>query len=153
MKDAFNRADLVAEINIEEKLKEIDEEPVPYTVFSATVEKVYHGNIKDRKITIKQQGNTEWSFNGNALFNSGEKYILFLKEATVSEANYWIIGEETGMFKITDSDTIVKLADRLEELKDIEKNNANKLLETESKGRGQVIDKEKLSEKIQELGE
>ncbi|MBE1556557.1 hypothetical protein [Sporosarcina limicola] len=118
--DATVEADIIAEVTIKEKIEEVNDETGPYTVFSVVVNQVLNGTISEQEVTIKQEGDSEWTFNDNKMFESGEKYILFLKETVASKSDYWIIGEETGMFKIINDDTIVKLAAPIEEFKDIE---------------------------------
>ncbi len=57
----MEEADLVAELTIIEKVEEVDKKPVPYSVFSAAIQSVYKGEMNKENITIKQQGNSEWS--------------------------------------------------------------------------------------------
>lgn len=151
MNDGINSSDLIAEVRIDKKIKEIDENPLPYTVFSAVVENVYKGELKDREITIKQDGTSVWTVNDNALFKPGEKYILFLKETKSSKSDYWIIGEETGMFKVVDTDKVIKLADKLTELQSIETNKNSIASNEKVDDHMQVLDKNKFIEKIKEM--
>lgn len=151
-------ADLVAEIIIGDKLEEVEEKPVPYTLFKAEIKEVIEGVPVSQNIVIKQQGNSEWVFNDNELFAPGEEYIFFLKETTVSKGDYWILGEETGMFQVFGNEEVVKLADPLEEFEDIEIDleesekieiNSDNQEEFEEQ---QVLDKESFIEKIQVQG-
>lgn len=140
-KETPKEADLVAEIVIGEKLEEVEEIPIPYTLFEAEIKEVIQGTPVSETIVIKQQGDSEWIFNDNDLFEVGEEYILFLKENTVSKGDYWILGEETGMFQVSEDEEVVKLADPLEEFEDIEIGPKGSELQ-------QVLDKDSFVEKI-----
>ena len=72
-------SDLIAEIEIIEKVSEIDE-PSPKTLFNAKIIKVFKGELnsnKDNSIVVMQQGNSEWIFNNNKLFEAGENMYYF----------------------------------------------------------------------------
>lgn len=126
LEEAKEQADLIAEVTIIDKVEEVKQEPIPHTVFRAEVKKAFKGNVKNEEITIKQQGDSEWTVNNTELFKAGEKYIFFLKETKSINADYWIIGEETGMFKILDdNEVIIKLLEPIDELKKIEILNNN----------------------------
>lgn len=100
LEEAKEQANLIAEITIMDKVKEIDKEiGMPYTVFQAQVDHVFKGNANP-VITIKQDGTSEVLVNSVEPFAKGEKYILFLKETRKIDAEYWIIGEESGVFKV-----------------------------------------------------
>lgn len=157
LEEATEQADLIGEVTITEKVEEIKADPIPYTVFKAKVNNSFHGEVINEEITIKQQGDSEWTFNGNELFEEGEKYIFFLKETIASKADYWIIGEGTGMFEILDNEIIVKLNEPIEQLKDVELPNQSKnnglSVEEKSKGKsGQLLDKKQFIEKIKAKG-
>lgn len=153
LNEGINKASLIAEVRILEKIKEVDEKPIPYSVFSAVVEDSYKGELISKEITIKQQGTIDWTFNDNDLFKPDEKYILFLMKTKSSEADYWILGEETGMFKVVDSDIVIKLADNNEEFESIEANSSSVLSNYSIDDGSQIIDKKKLIDKIKEMGE
>ncbi|TDQ43006.1 hypothetical protein [Aureibacillus halotolerans] len=148
---AISDADLIAEVIIKEKKEEVDVKPLPYTVFSAEVNNIYKNpstNQNVSTITLKQQGNSEWTVNHLELFKPGETYILFLKETKGSKSDYWIIGEATGMFKVIDDDTIVKMLGPSEEFNtiEVETKNKNPYINHGS----QVLDKNEFIRKINE---
>ena len=74
------------------------------------------------EVTIRQNGDSEWSFNDNKMFKPGEKYVFFLKKTAASESDYWIFGEETGMFQVASDDYLIKLSDSLDEFASLEAN-------------------------------
>lgn len=127
--EAVAQADLVAQIEILDVLKEIDE-PSPATIFRAAVKESLKGSSPTEEIFVMQQGNSDFTFNDNFLFKQGENYLLFLME-TIDfdvENSYWILGEESGMYKLIDESTAVKLAFKDDSLKKIEisvENNAS----------------------------
>ncbi|QNK57710.1 hypothetical protein [Paenibacillus sp. PAMC21692] len=118
--EAVTRADLIAKVQIERAIKEIDE-PSPKTLYQASVLELLKGDegLVNRTIDILQQGNSTWSFNNNTMFGQGDEYFLFLNKATVSNT-YWILGEETGMYEVIDDGRIEKKSLYLDELTDIE---------------------------------
>lgn len=151
--EAIKESELIAEIEITEKVRELNE-PTAKTIYKA---KIIEGIKKDSKLTtdnlyIMQQGNSEWTFNGNEMFQPREKYILFLKNAIniQEEDTFWILGEETGMYKKIDDKYIAKLSLRDEALADIEeKKLSDELTKTEKNLKEiQVILKEEFKEKI-----
>lgn len=145
LKGDTERANLIAEVTITEKIEEVDEKPIPYTVFRAEVNEIFKGELNRKEITIKKSGNSEWVVNHNKMYESGEKYILFLKETLASKSDYWVLGEDTGEFQIIDNATIAKLKVPIEEFKEIELNNPKAISETlkqKDTSNTQVIDKE-----------
>ncbi|NSW89537.1 MAG: hypothetical protein HPY74_02450 [Firmicutes bacterium] len=95
-------SDLIAEVEILKKIDEIDE-PYCKTLFSASVIKIFKGEIDDNKnkeIIIMQEGNSEWIYNNMRLFEAGEKYILILKKAKGYENTYWIIAGDANIYTI-----------------------------------------------------
>jgi hypothetical protein len=142
---ASKEADLIVKVKINGLYKEINE-PAPKTLHESEILEVFKGpkNINPN-ITIMQQGNSEWSFNDNEIFQKDDEYYLFLKEATGNYENtYWILGEESTIYKI-ESDEIVKQSfvdnDLSEITKKVEKN--EKL-----KKEKQHLDKEKFLGKL-----
>lgn len=119
--DAVNKADLIAQIEILDVLEEVDD-PSPKTIFRANLVENVKGTSEKTEIFILQQGNSTHVFNDNLLFEQGDNYILFLAETTGLdiENSYYILGEETGMYKLTDQSTVVKIALRDEALDSIE---------------------------------
>lgn len=115
------KSDLIAQIEILDVLKEIDE-PSPKTIFRATLKESLKGTSQAKEIFVMQQGNSDAIINDNPLFKQGESYLLFLmktKDFDV-ENSYWILGEETGMYKLLDQSIAVKLALKDDGLKEIE---------------------------------
>lgn len=148
-------SDIVVEVIIKEKVEEVSVEPIPYTVFSVEVQELYQGNIDNEMITIKQQGDSEWTVNSNKLFEEGERYIFFLKETKQSKSDYWIIGEETGFFQVLDSGEIVKLVESIAGLRDVEVDNVGDYdkssLDLKIAIDEQILDKQKFIEKLNAL--
>lgn len=150
--EAIKVSELIAEIEIIDNVRELNE-PIAKTIFSATITE---GIKVDSMLTtdilhIMQQGNSEWTFNGIEIFQPGEKYILFLKSAkNIQEKNtYWILGEETGVYKIIDDKYIAKLSLRDQALADIEvKKLSDELTKSKNSKEIQVLLKEEFKEKI-----
>lgn len=108
LEEAKDQANIIAEITIMDKVKEIDKEiGMPYTVFQAQVNQVFKGNANP-VITIKKDETSEVLVNSVEPFVKGEKYILFLKETMKIDAEYWIIGEQTGVFKVDNEEIHLK---------------------------------------------
>ena len=117
--EALSKVDLIAEVQIENIVKEI-ENPIEKTIFEVKVLNILLGNIDREYIKILQHGTREVAFNDNELFEVGEKYVLFLRETIeFPEADYWIQGEEGGIYKVVDNN-LVKLNGPYAELKDIQ---------------------------------
>ncbi|SEO90061.1 hypothetical protein SAMN04488134_11635 [Amphibacillus marinus] len=150
LESALIEADLVAEVTILNKLEEVKEEPIPYTVFNAKIANTYKGSSAVDNITIKQQGDSDWLVNNIDLFQEGEAYIFFLKETKASKSDYWILGEATGYFQVVDNNTIVKLVESIPELNDIEiaKKSNYKILNSKTTLDEQVLIKEEFITKI-----
>lgn len=150
--ESVNQADLIADITVIEKEGERDE-PSPKTTYKVIVNNVLKGdkNLINKNISIDQQGNSEWVFNDNAFFEKEENYILILNKTVGTDvSDYWIQGEETGMYKIINDGTVVKLANSLKELNSIEDTSTSKKDFNDKVGYKdfQVLDKELLIEKI-----
>lgn len=122
-KEAVNEADLIVKVQIANK-KEEYEKPVPKTLFGAHPIEVIKGDesLLNQEINILQHGNKDWTFNENKLFDLKEEYIFFLKKAVGDfEPNtFWILGEETGMYKILPNGLIEKQALYEKDLAEIE---------------------------------
>lgn len=119
--EAVAESDLIAQIEILDVLKEVNE-PSPKTIFRAILTESLKGSSQAKEIFVIQQGNSDYVFNDNPLFKQGENYLLFLMETEDFdiEDSYWILGEETGMYKLLDQSTAVKLSVKEEGLKKIE---------------------------------
>ena len=147
--ESVNRSDLIAEVAIVSKIKEIDE-PSPKTIFEANVVNKLKGDTNQETIKVLQEGTSEWSFNGQEQFAEKEEYIIFLKKATGKDYDgtntYWILGAETNTYKIIQDNRVKKIAKHEVELEAIE----DKTLSTTNQGL-QVLDKEKFQNKIADL--
>jgi len=100
---AVEKADLIAKVIIHSKLGEVKQYPLSKTMFAAEVVEVLKEPTAvpiENHLVILQHGNAQTSFNNNSLFQPDETYILFLMKATTGNNQYWILGEETNMYKI-----------------------------------------------------
>ncbi|WZY00645.1 hypothetical protein NSQ26_00985 [Bacillus sp. FSL W7-1360] len=148
LEEALTDADLVAEVKIQEIVGEV-EETLPKTIFSAEVTNVLKGKEEQKTIKLFQNGTKEIGFNDNELFSEGDTYVLFLNEtSSSSEADYWIQGEETGMYKVS-GDTLVKQALPYEALAPLEVQTLKSGSESDVQ---QVLDKNRFYELITEKG-
>lgn len=147
--ESVNRSDLIAEVVIVSKIKEIDE-PSPKTLFEAKVVNRLKGDTNQETIKVLQEGTSEWSFHGNQPFAENEGYFLFLKNAKGKEYDgthtYWILGAQTNTYKIIQDNRVKKIAKHEVELEDIE----DKALSNVDQDL-QVLDKEKFQNKIMDL--
>ena len=147
--ESVNRSDLIAEVVIVSKIKEIDE-PSPKTLFEAQVVNKLKGDTNQQRIKVLQEGNSEWSLNGQEQFAEKEEYILFLIKATGKDYDgtntYWILGAQTNTYKIIQDNRVKKIAKHEVELEAIE----DKILSNVDQDL-QVLDKEKFQNKIMDL--
>lgn len=147
--ESVTLSDLIAEVVIVSKIKEIDE-PSPKTLFEANVVNKLKGDTNQETIKVLQEGTSEWSFNGQEQFAEKEEYILFLKKATGKDYDgtntYWILGAETNTYKVIQDNRVKKIAKHEVELEAIE----DKTLSSTNQGL-QVLDKEKFQNKIADL--
>ena len=122
--DAVQKADIIAEVAIKEKVKELYE-PNEKTIYNAQVVQMIKGDLAaDAAIYIMQDGNSKVSINDNPQFQSKEQYIFILKKAVGFDNTYWILGSETGVYEVIDENTVVKWAKPEEKLEAIEVNKA-----------------------------
>lgn len=144
--ESVNKADLVAEVVIGKNIDDISE-PSPKTLFEANIINTFSGDPHQTNIQILQQGNKEYSFNSNKLFNEDEKYILVLKKAVEDRYEgtntYWILGEETNIYTIIGDNKIKKMSIEDEFLKEVEIKDED--LES------QLLDKNLFEEKIKKV--
>lgn len=122
--ESVQKADVIVKVRINKNINEFNE-PSPKTLYSAEVLEILKWDTSSNKdvINVLQQGNSEWSFNNNAMFIEGDEFILFLKNTTsgiYGPNSYWILGEETNMYKVLGNGGIEKLAKFDPELSDIE---------------------------------
>lgn len=153
--EALDNSDLVVKVEVEQKTRELSE-PSPKTLFQVKIldELKPDPSLSTDQIHILQQGNSEWRFNGNDLFSEKERYVLFLKKAVgIDEPNtYWILGEETGMYKDSGTGKLLKLSYYDKQLEDIEDKEltADFLKDNEKKNSKdvQVVDEQQFKDKI-----
>lgn len=149
--DAVNKSDVIAEVKIQTKKKELND-PSPKTIFEAKVKEGYKGIEKNVTINILQQGNSEWIFNENKLFSANEEYVLFLKKAVGEEFEgtntYWILGEETNIYSSINDKEVLKNSYYDTVLADIENKSLTEEYKKKEKKDVQVLGKEQLKEKI-----
>ncbi|WP_340026314.1 hypothetical protein MHI24_14605 [Paenibacillus sp. FSL K6-1096] len=155
--EALDNSDLVVKIEVENKARELSE-PSPKTLFQAKILEQLKPDpaLNTDQIHILQQGNSEWRFNDNDLFSEKERYVLFLKKAVgIDEPNtYWILGEETGMYKDSGTGQLLKLSYYDKQLEDIEDKEltADFLKDNEKKMNSkdvQVVNEQQFKDKVQ----
>ena len=121
--EVVKKADLIAEIEITKKVKELSE-PSPKTLFEAKILEGYKESKELETIKILQAGNSEWIFDDHEPFKENEKYILFLKTAVGEEFEgtdtYWLLGANTNTYSVLNDNQIMKNALYDEELALIE---------------------------------
>lgn len=138
--EGVKEADLIAEVQITKKIEEINE-PSPKTLFEATAIENYKSPNNKKTIQILQQGNSEWTYEDNPLFQENDKYILFLKKYIGDEYDskdtYWILGAQTNTYSILSDNEVMKNAYYDEELSSIEKTgeieNSEEIIESKMK--------------------
>lgn len=152
--DGVKQADLIVKVVLRENLGVLTE-PVPKSIFNAQILSTQKSDptLVSETISIMQQGNNEVLFNDNPLFQENEEYILFLKKAVDSVAEeypnlYWILGEETNMYKNIRNNTVEKLGYIDKELYDVENNHTLNLNETTNT---QVLNEEEFIKKIESV--
>jgi hypothetical protein len=152
--EGVNKADLIVKVKIVGKIGEVSD-PVPKTVFNTQILSAQKDDptLDSESISIMQQGNSEVLFNGNELFKENEEYILFLKKAVGPVAEeypnlYWILGEESNMYKSISNNLVEKQGHIDEELKDVESNQISTLEENTST---QILIEEEFIEKIKSI--
>jgi hypothetical protein len=132
--DSIKRSDLIVEVEILSKDREITDDPLPKTLFNCSVIRIFKGEVdkeKNNEIIITQLGNEKWIVNGNKLFESGEKYILFLKIDSRYYNTYWISSEEVNIYKIEvidKKDYVIKNSVKDAKLKDIQNDEIEKIV-------------------------
>ncbi|MFE0555127.1 hypothetical protein ACFW1P_04215 [Paenibacillus sp. NPDC058910] len=152
--EGVNKADLIVKVKIIGNIGEVIE-PVPKSVFNTQILSAQKDDptLDSESISIMQQGNSEVLFNGNELFKENEEYILFLKKAVGPVAEeypnlYWILGEESNMYKSISNNLVEKQGHVDEELKDVESNQISTLEENTST---QILIEEEFIEKIKSI--
>lgn len=70
--ESVHKADVIAKVRINKNIKEFNE-PSPKTLYSTEVLEILKWDTSSKKdvINVLQQGNSEWSFNNNAMFIEG----------------------------------------------------------------------------------
>ncbi|MDQ0876566.1 putative unusual protein kinase regulating ubiquinone biosynthesis (AarF/ABC1/UbiB family) [Paenibacillus sp. V4I3] len=142
---AVLKSDLIVRVKIKDKVGLIDG-PIPKTTFEANVEEIItdKSNKSPKTVKIMQQGSEQVNFNGNELFKKNEEVILFLMQAKTVENAYWILGEETNIYKVLENE-VTKYSLKDKQLEDITKNS---YLNDKKDREFQVMDREKFIEKI-----
>jgi predicted unusual protein kinase regulating ubiquinone biosynthesis (AarF/ABC1/UbiB family) len=142
---AVLKSDLIVRVKIKDKVGLIDG-PIPKTTFEANVEEIItdKSNKSPKTVKIMQQGSEQVNFNGNELFKKNEEVILFLMEAKTVENAYWILGEETNIYKVLENE-VTKYSLKDKQLEDITKKS---YLSDKKDREFQVMDREKFVEKI-----
>lgn len=152
-KDAIKTADLIAEVEITNHLKDLNE-PSPKTLFEAKLVNTFKNQKNLNEIQVLQAGNKEYSYNDNPLFIPGEKYILFLKKAIGDGYDgtdtYWILGEETNIYSVLDNNELNKWSLEDEDLGSIELNKDSMKVKNENY-RGQSLNKKLFVEKLRKI--
>ncbi|WP_242227464.1 hypothetical protein [Bacillus cereus group sp. BfR-BA-01315] len=133
-KETLSEADLVVKVKIGDKVKEFNE-PSPGTLYNAKVQETLKGQA-GADIKVLQQGNSDYSFNGNPLFTKGQEFILVLKKAVgLGENVYWLLGEETQIYQVVGDGSLKRWAahdaSQFEDIEDKAK--------TEAENKGVVI--------------
>jgi hypothetical protein len=148
--DSVEESDLIAKIKIKDMIQEIND-PTPKTIFDAEIiEKIKDTDENNDHIKIMQQGNTEWIFNNNRLFEKDDVLILFLKKAVGLDNTYWILGEETNFYEVADNELIIKPAFFRDELTDI--SSVTDEISSEKKVKGvQFLKEESFKQKIKDF--
>lgn len=110
-KRAAEEADIVVSVEISKLVEEL-EQPSPKTLWQAKLLTVWRGDATLGTIHILQAGNSCADYVGSKLMKPQEQYVLFLKQAVSVEQpdSYWILGEETTIYQVTEDGYIVKHA-------------------------------------------
>ena len=98
--EAFESADLVAEVIITEWLGELDEEGLGETTyFKATIIEEYKNSIgfQGNELILLQQGNSKWTYNGYPLFQNGDRLLLSLMWLDPVKEPAFAIGDDCYM--------------------------------------------------------
>lgn len=104
--ESIKISDLIAKVEIVKKTKEIDK-PACKTFFDAKILNIYEGQDKLKnvsKISIIQDGNSNWLVNGNPMFENKEKLILILKKVPGYNNTFNIISGSINTYKIVEAD-------------------------------------------------
>jgi hypothetical protein len=119
---AVKNVDLIAKIEIIEKIAEINE-PSEKTIYKAKILKTIKPdpNMTSNTIHVMQQGNSKWTFDGNDFFGPGEQYVILFNVTVQQYPNtYWIEGEQAGIFEVEHNGYLRKWSYADESLKNIE---------------------------------
>ncbi|MEK4563799.1 hypothetical protein MKX54_03810 [Alkalihalobacillus sp. FSL R5-0424] len=144
--DSVKQADLIAEVEILDS--ETVLEHMCKTKHGAKVVQTLVGEVEG-EITFLQSGSDRVLFNQNQIFETGDTYLLFLRQTTSeSVADYWIYGEELGTYHI-DGDVLKRKIED-EELTAIEPANHDDFLGPDIR---QVVDRESFNSLVEEIRE
>ncbi|QNU66727.1 hypothetical protein EHE19_018100 [Ruminiclostridium herbifermentans] len=106
---SFEKADIVAEVTIQEWLGEIDSEDIlETTIFRVSLEKIFKNNVDKnlKEVNLFQTGNSKRTVENSPLFKNGDRLLLYLKKTELEgyKNTYYILGEQTGIFRIVNTD-------------------------------------------------
>jgi len=113
--EAYEEANLVAEIIITEWLGELDQEGLGQTTyFKAVIIDEYKNNLnfKEKEIVLLQYGNSKWTYKGYPLFKNGDRLLLAL---------LWVDPVEYSAFCIEGEDCFAIVGSQLTEMQVIQK--------------------------------
>lgn len=151
--EAVKKADLIAEVEITKKVKELSD-PSPKTLFEARILEGFKESKELEIINVLQEGNSEWLYDDIEPFKENEKYILFLKTAVGEEFegtdSYWILGAQTNTYSVLNDNKIMKNALYDEELALIE-DVKTRTLTANQVSENQVFDKDVFLKKVEEV--
>ncbi|GIN08366.1 hypothetical protein J1TS1_25110 [Shouchella clausii] len=143
-------ADLVAEIEIQGLITEM-EDPSPQSIFKTNVLNILSGDYGDSEMNLLQAGTSTVVFNEFPQFSEGDRYILFLQKTTETpNTDYFIRGAISGVYKVVDENTIIKIALPDESLEDIQLGQVQQSNDNEIEQ--QVLDKNLFEELVKKEG-
>lgn len=145
--EAYEEADLVAEVVITEWLGELDKDGYGETTyFKATIAEKFKNelNYQENEITLLQSGNSNWTFNGYPLFKNGDNFLLFLswldpveypEYCSNKEDCFAIVGEQLTEMQVVNKDGKKyalkrNLYNNFTDIEHLMKSNATKIIES-----------------------
>ena len=113
-REAYEEANLVAEIVITGWLGELDREGFGETTyFKALITEEYKNSIhfQEKEIVLLQSGNSKWTHKGYPLFKNGDRFLLFLS---------WVDPNEYPAFSIEGKDCFAIIGSQITEMQIVE---------------------------------
>ncbi len=103
METAVQEADLIAVLEVEERLEEDLNEDTTY--FRCSLQNVIVGNIQESTIVLKQEGSSKMTYQDFPMFGIHNRVLVFLKEASNGKhsAYYWMLGANTTLFDVVET--------------------------------------------------